>query len=142
MQHRAASSVLPDHAFARRLAVATGLLTAIAVGGAIGVALSRDAAPAARAASIETVRGWNLRLAQWEIDRYVELAFPRWAAGHPAGTCPKNLLEVNAFAPHLHAVDAWGMPYQYFCTNGAFSMRAPGADGVYDTADDLASKVP
>jgi hypothetical protein len=142
MELRHASSIVPDHTFARRLAVVTGLLTAVAIGGAVGVMISHDDTPAAAALPVETLRDHKLRYAQWEIDKYVELAFPRWAAGHPAGACPKNLVEVNAFVPDLHAVDRWGVPYQFFCTQGVFSVRAAGMDRAYDTSDDLASKAP
>jgi Type II secretion system (T2SS), protein G len=142
MELRHASSIVPDHAFARRIAVVAGLLTAVVIVGVVVVALSRRATPAMRTAPRETVRQEKLRHAQWELDEYAGIAFANWARQKPAGACPANLLAVNAYAPHLHAVDPWGQPYQYFCTNGVFSMRAAGADGSYDTTDDLASKVP
>lgn len=142
MQLRAAANDLPDSTFARRLAVATCVLTALAVGGAIGVALSKPAPAAAARASYETVRTSNLRFAQFELDDYVKTAFPRWAASRPTGACPPNLIEVNAYQPRLHVVDPFGVPYHYTCKQGVFTVHAAGPDGEYDTADDYTSQVP
>jgi hypothetical protein len=140
MELRHATSIVSDHTFARRVAVAIGLLTAVATFGVVGVAIARDeSARAARTRDI-AAKNWNqeqLRHTQWELDEYAGLVFTNWARNQPPGACPKNLLEVNFYAPHLHAVDPWGMPYKFYCTNGVLSLRAAGTDRLYDTADDL-----
>ena len=139
MQLRDAVSPVPDQSFARKVAIATCLTTVIAVGGAIGVALSSR--PAARMQAVPVVH-YEIKLAQWELNTYVTEAFPQWAAANHETACPRDLLELNRHRVFLHAVDPWGSPYQFFCTNGVLSTRAAGPDGRYDTTDDLASAVP
>jgi hypothetical protein len=155
MQLRDAVAAIPDHSFARRVAVATGITTAIAIGGAIAVICSSSPrerplpkqVPTLAIASMHggrpppaTATPEALALANTELAVYAYETFPQWVVTNPDRACPRHLLELNAFAPSLHAVDPWGSPYQFVCGapyGAVLTMRSAGPDRVFETADDL-----
>lgn len=153
---RDAVAPFPDHSFARRVAVVTGITTAIAIGGALVVLACPPAferRPVAAAATelripsivVAQVLASELALVQRELRAYAFDLFPRWVLEHPARACPRHLLELNHFDPTLHAVDPWGTPYQFVCGAAygpGLTTRSAGPDRVFDTADDLSSATP
>lgn len=56
----------------------------------------------------------------------------------PADQLPTSLGEIEPFlsTPGLRK-DAWGHEFRYNAANGAYDLRSAGADGEFDTADDI-----
>lgn len=158
MLTRDAVASIPDPSFARRVAVATGVTTALVVGGALAVILCSSrtertvpipkqvptiAIASFHAAPPAVAQPGEIAMAGRELFAYAYEAFPAWVATNPDRTCPRHLLELNYFDPELHAVDPWGTPYQLICGaqyGSGLSMRSAGPDRAFDTADDLSSE--
>jgi hypothetical protein len=158
MMQRDAVAPVPDHSFARRVAIATGITTAVVIGGAIAAISTSSPRPVeipeqVPTLAIASVHGADLppipvtpealALANTELAAYAFETFPQWVVTNPDRTCPRHLLELNAFAPSLHAVDPWGSPYQLVCGEAygaVLSMRSAGPDRTFDTADDLSTR--
>jgi len=138
----------PDRPFAKRVAVATGVSTAVILMGA-AVALSRtpkhepplyttyNDEPAAAVVASPA----ELSLVSVELNAYVHSAYLRWTSAFPKRECPTRTLELNHFVPALHAVDPWGTPYQFLCGKQfnvtGVRMRSAGPDHRFDTTDDI-----
>jgi hypothetical protein len=154
MQLRDAVAPIPDPSFARRVAVATGITTAIAIGGAVAAICSASPravpipkqlptlAVASMYAGPAVAQPAEIARANDELRVYTYETYPSWLANNPDRRCPRHLLELNYYAPSLHAVDPWGSPYQFICGEQFGSMlltRSAGPDRMFDTADDLST---
>ncbi|MDQ3335390.1 MAG: hypothetical protein M4D80_09515 [Myxococcota bacterium] len=154
MQLRDAVTPIPDHSFARRVAVATGITTAIAIGGAIAAIAASSPRPLPSPKQLPTLavasmyggpaeaQPADIALANHELHAYAFETYPSWVAANPDRECPRHLLELNHYAPTLHAVDPWGSPYQLICGKQygrVLSMRSAGPDRLFDTTDDLST---
>ena len=149
MQLRDAVAPIPDHSVARRVAVATGILTAVAIGGAIAAICSSSPRPPTIPTQLPTLAVASLYAgpaviarANNELRSYAFETYPAWASEHPLNKCPYHLLELNRYAPSLHAVDPWGSPYQFICGKQygpVLSMRSAGPDRKFETSDDLST---
>jgi len=67
-------------------------------------------------------------------------AFPQWAATNHVDACPASLAVLEPYAAR-DAIDAWGEPLELRCGEGyrGAYVRSAGADGRFDTADDITS---
>jgi hypothetical protein len=77
-----------------------------------------------------------------ELNRYVYTAYPIWSAVHPDRECPRTVRELNPYLHTNRVLDAWGRRLELRCgwdVNGqrGFWLRSAGADGWFETADDL-----
>jgi hypothetical protein len=75
------------------------------------------------------------------VRRYAFEAFPLWAMDHQNRACPDSLAELSPFISRTHALDDWGNPLELRCGNGyrGAYIRSAGADGRFETADDITS---
>jgi hypothetical protein len=74
------------------------------------------------------------------VRRFAYEAFPQWAATNHVDACPASLAVLEPYLAR-DAVDAWDMPLELRCGagyRGAY-VRSAGADGRFDTADDITS---
>jgi hypothetical protein len=151
---RDAISPAPDPQFARRTAIVTGLTTMLVLGaGVFALSSAERPDPATSAATVPAFKAARAapdrtpsvdHHAVWaELRTYAFEAYPMWAVDYPDRECPRDLLEVNRYAPNLHAVDPWGSPYQFQCGRQwnirGLLVRSAGPDARFDTTDDLSS---
>ncbi len=70
-------------------------------------------------------------------------AYPAWTRAHPGKECPATLDELNVYIGVNDSLDFWGHPLEMQCgpasptDPGGFFVTSAGADGIFDTIDDL-----
>ena len=79
---------------------------------------------------------------QFELHRYVDTAYPIWSAVHPDRECPRSVRELNPYLGTDRVLDGWGRRLELRCGWDADGrrglwLRSAGADGWFETADDL-----
>ena len=68
-------------------------------------------------------------------------AFPRWTQQHQDEACPQSIAELSIVLGREDARDAWDHELELRCGDGVRGayVRSPGADGAFDTRDDITS---
>jgi len=94
---------------------------------------------------IDALRGSQTKVAILTAKKYVDEAYPAWAAAHPGKPCPDKLEDLNAFMNQKTTKDPWGNPYKLYCGSTlppdarGLAVSSPGEDGKEGTADDIKS---
>jgi general secretion pathway protein G len=80
------------------------------------------------------------------VKKYVDEAYPQWAASNPTKSCPASLADLGeAASTNKEAKDPWGNPYKMFCGSNMpagvkrFAVMSLGEDGKEGTDDDIKS---
>jgi prepilin-type N-terminal cleavage/methylation domain-containing protein len=79
------------------------------------------------------------------VKKYVDEAYPAWAAAHPGKGCPDTLEELNEFMNDKATTDPWGNHYKMYCGSTLpphakrLAVSSPGEDGKDGTPDDIKS---
>lgn len=78
------------------------------------------------------------------LSRAMYVSFPHWLAAHPGQWCPssvRDLMRASRPSALVSNLDAWRHPMELRCAETpaghTIQLRSPGADGQFDTPDDL-----
>ena len=94
---------------------------------------------------LEHWRKAKIEIATIAVRKYVDEAYPAWAAAHPDRGCPDKLEELQAFMNSKATTDPWGHRYALTCGSSApatargIAISSLGEDGKPATDDDIRS---